>query len=96
MANRIRGNLVIIDSSAINLSLPTNCRIQAASFWGVDTTSRLIIVLASNTLDSVIPLSNQTHFPGLSGLSFGQGGWCVADTLRVLNLTAGTGYLYLT
>lgn len=96
MANRIRGNLVIIDSSAINLSLPTNVRIQAAALYGIDTTSRLIITLASSTLDSVIPLSNQTHFPGTSGMSFGEGGWCVADTLRVMLLTAGTGYLYLT
>ena len=96
MTNRIRGNLVIIDSSAINLSLPTNVHIQAASFWGSDTTARLILVLASDTRDSVVALSNQTHFPGLSGIAFGEGGWCVADTLRVLNLTAGTGYLYLT
>ena len=94
MANRIVGNVIIVDSATINLPY-VNANIRGVALYGVDSTSRLNITYVSSTLDTIFALGNQINSPGLSGLTFGGDGFQVADTMRVLTLTAGTGYIYL-
>ena len=94
MANRVVGNVIIVDSATINLPyLAAN--IRGVALYGTDSTSRLNITYVSSTLDTIFALGNQINSPGLSGLTFGGNGFLVTDTMRVLTLTAGTGYIYL-
>lgn len=95
MANRILGNVYLLDSGLQTLSFPTKASIRAIALYGADTTARLVLTLVSDTRDAVVALANPVHFPNTTGITFGgDTGWAVADTLRVLNLTAGTGYIY--
>ena len=94
MANRIAGNVLIVDSSLSNLPY-LNARVLAASFYGSDTTARLTITYVSSTLDSIIAFAPNVTGGGPWSANQVLGGVQVADTMRVLLLTAGTGYLYL-
>lgn len=94
MANRIVGNVYIIDSGLISLTWPSAAKIGAVAFWGVDSTSRLTVTLSSDTRDSIFALSNQANVPGLSGITFGYQGWSCPNQPYILNLVAGTGYIY--
>ena len=93
MANRIVGNVYIIDSATINLDY-LSARIRGVALYGTDSTSRLTLTYASSVSDSIVALGNQINSPGLSGISVGGDGFAVADTMRVFTLTAGTGYIY--
>ena len=93
MANRVVGNVLIVDSATINLPY-FNMNVRGVALYGTDSTSRLNLTYVSSTLDTVFALGNQINSPGLSGMTFGGPGFAVADTLRVLTLTAGTGYIY--
>lgn len=93
MANRIAGNVYIIDSGSISLPWPgTHVKIQGVGFYSTDTSGELQLTMASNTLNIVFWLRNNNNQPYflpqyLGGVNFEQ--------LRVQILTAGTGFLYL-
>lgn len=93
MANRIVGNVYIIDSTLTNLSY-LFAKIRGVALYGTDSTSRLTITYVSSTADAIFALGNQINSPGTTGITFGGDGFTVADTMRVLLLTAGTGFIY--
>ena len=94
MANRIRGRVYIIDSATINLDyLPMP--ILGVGFYGIDTTARLVLTLASNTLDSIVAMAPDVLGANPWSKFYPMGGWLISDTLRVLQVTAGTGYIYI-
>lgn len=93
MANRIRGRVYIIDSATINLDyIPM--QITGIGFYGVDTTARLNLVLASDTRDSIVAFAPDVLGGNPWSKFYPMGGWMVSDTLRVLTLIAGTGWIY--
>lgn len=94
MANRIVGNIYIIDSGLQNLAY-TNHKILSVGFYGTDSTATMTLTYASNTNDSIIAFgpSAATAKPWQEYAELG--GVYVSDTIRVLNLVAGTGWLYL-
>ncbi len=94
MANRLVGNVYIIDSGTINLVWPTNAAVAGFTLYGTDSTSRMNITYASNISDSVVSLANPVNTPQLVGVSFGVNGVHFDQQLRVNTLTAGTGYIY--
>lgn len=105
MANRLVGNVIIIDSAMGNqfiLQLAnssmqlTNFHANAVMFWSSDTTGRMIIsgVDTSNHLVSLGWLNGGAGFaPATQGTQFGQK-QTVAD-LKIPTLTAGTAWIYL-
>ncbi len=94
MANRIVGNIYIIDSGLQNLAY-TNHKLLAVGFFGSNSASTMTLTMASNTLDSIMAFANITA-GSASWHDYAQlGGVYVSDTIRVLNLVAGTGWLYL-
>ena len=95
MANRIRGNVYIIDSSGIALD-QIDMRISSICLFGNDTSARLILTHQATTTDSIIQLANPSHNPLMVGVSFGGNGWDNDQQLRVQSLVAGTGYIYFT
>ena len=72
-----------------------NMKIASAAFYGANTTSVMNIVMASNTLDSVIAFAPNVQGAGAWQANMQLGGVLFADTLRVQALVLGTGYLYL-
>lgn len=94
MANRLVGSVYILDTTTANLSY-INGRISAIGFYGADTTARLTLTYVSSTLDSIVAFAPATlgSIPWDDHKSFGPG-FQMADTMRVLNLTAGTGWIY--
>ena len=88
MANRIVGNVYIIDSAsgATALSFPKQGLIKNISFIASDTTGLLELALVT-TADVVVRLSNSK-----TELELGDGVWF--EPFIVKTLTAGTGYIY--
>jgi len=94
MANRIRGNVYILDSGSINLSWPNKANVTGFAFYATDTTSVINITLVTDSADSVFAAANPNNTPVLTGISFGKPVE-FGSQLRVHVLTAGTGYIYL-
>lgn len=95
MANRLVGNVIILDTSADNFTVPSNMKIAAVALYGLDTSSRLTLTYPTSA-DSFVSLSNQNALPGLSSITFGSNGvYFSAAFLRVDTLIAGTGFVYL-
>lgn len=95
MANRIVGNVYIVDSALNNVSLPwpQGGRIQTIRAWfsatnglvrftGSDTTNAICIL----TPDANMPVSGTTPESHLGGVRF--------DEMKVPVITAGTAWIY--
>lgn len=94
MANRIVGNIYIIDSGLQNLSY-INHKLLAVGFYGANSASTMTLTMVSSTLDAIVAFANITA-GSASWADYAQlGGVYVSDTIRVLNLVAGTGWLYM-
>lgn len=107
MANRIVGNVIIIDSAMGNNFILTsanqaiqisNIHANAVMFWSSDTTGRLIISSADTTnhlvsLGWLVSGTGGGLAPSNQSTQFGQK-QTVSD-LKVPTLTAGTAWIYL-
>ena len=111
MANRLNGNVIIVDSamgnsfildSATLIRNLTQYKLQAVSFFMLDTSASLIITQANTSLDVVVNmnmvtvgiLSNNGAVVNNPNRVIFPYGLRVSD-LKVPTITAGTGYLYL-
>ncbi len=104
MANRIVGNVLIVDSAMGNASILTGVnqlifyRANAVAFWSSDTTGRLIIS-AADTSNHIVSLgwtvngAGTGFSPSTQSTQFGQ--HQTLDSLKVPTLTAGTAWIYL-
>lgn len=92
MANRIIGNVYILDTSSGNvpLPLPSKARVSAVKFWSTDTTG-LMRLSAANTTDIVVELANSQDDDNTVGIYLG--GVEFTD-LKLPTLTAGTAWVY--
>ncbi len=103
MANRIVGNVYIIDSqmgagAALIIGSPAwpkNAFIQAIGFWASSTASVWEMVFASNTAACCWKLAPETSPTPSAGtfVSMNLGGVSF-DELRCKTLTTGTGFIY--
>lgn len=97
MANRIAGNVLIIDSAMGNApvllssSQIKNFKLGSVAFWSSDTTGSLILALAS-TADVILRLGNSVNNGNTTGIILN--GVNLHD-LKVPVLTAGTAWCYL-
>ena len=103
MANRLRGNVFIIDSSegAAPLEIPAQAKLLGVGFWASGTNASMIITIG-NTTDTLIRYNYQIVTVATNNGVVMEpawqytylGGFYVADTLRAGTVTSGTGYLY--
>ena len=99
MANRIEGNVYIVDSAMGNQGLKgvgssgwlENSKINAISFWSSDTTGRVIFT-GTTTTNSIVVLTNPNDDPTTVGCFLG--GITFSD-MKCPTLTAGTAWIYL-
>ena len=100
MANRIVGNVVIIDSGMGNAFVLTSAnqavnvselKVATIAFWSTDTTGNLVLS-AVDTTNQIIRLTNPNDDPTTVGAVLG--GVNFKD-LKVPALTAGTAWIYL-
>ena len=111
MANRINGNVIVVDSamgnsfvldSATLLRNLGQYKIQAVSFFMLDTSASMILTQANTSLDVVFNsnmltvgiLSNNGAMVQNPKQMIFPLGLRVSD-LKVPTVTAGTGYIYL-
>lgn len=100
MANRIVGNMYIIDSQtgAANALQPgsaswlDNKLVTAFCLVGADTTAVLELVFASQTDTTAVYLNGSRNVRHSEWSSFGDA--CYFRELRCKTLTAGTGLIY--
>ena len=108
MANRINGNVIIVDSAMGNAVLLTSANqainidelsVSAFGFWAVDTTSAILLTEANTALDIVFL---QGYFVNGAGTSTNPRMITTSfanpvkfGNLKVPTLTAGTGFIYL-
>lgn len=107
MANRIVGNIYIIDSqqaATVPLAWPSNAKIATVAFWSGDTSGRLIMTMGGNSNNAVISMGHLVHGQAASGnlisitpaTQWGSFSPAVYfDQLAVATLTAGTAWLYM-
>ena len=107
MANRIVGNVYIIDSqqsATVPLAWPSNAKIATVAFWSGDTSGRLIMTMGGNSNNAVISMGQLIHAqtitsnlltigPATQSISYSPGVYF--DQLAVSTLTAGTAWLYM-
>lgn len=100
MANRIVGNVYIIDSSLgagnpliINTGAwLDNLMVSAFAFWGTTTNSEIELVFASATDSTAFRCGHAQNVPDMTWGSFGEGVYF--KELRCKTLTTGTGFIY--
>lgn len=102
MANRIVGNIYIIDSASgatTDLAWPSNLKCKSAAFWSSTTAGELILTMGGTNNQvihfsflTLLAASNTSVVPATQSLSFGDGVYF--DALAVGTITAGTGFLY--
>lgn len=94
MANRIVGNVYIIDSANGNTAIPwlDGTKIATITFWSSDSTGKLQITGAS-TADVLFQVTNPVNVPNTVGAYLG--GNYFKDVVKILTLTAGTAWVYL-
>ena len=109
MANRINGNIIIVDSAMGNslMLLPpknlSDYRVGAISFFAISTLANIILTNANTSTDvvfncnyitiGILSANNGFVVNNPQQVTF-PGGLRVSD-LKVPTLTAGTAYLYL-
>lgn len=104
MANRISGNVYIIDSqtgagAALmpgSSSWPLHsAKIQSVAFWSSDTTGLWEMVFAADTTSIAFKITPDTAPIPVSGAVMQMIFDCISfDELRCKTLTAGTGFIY--
>src|SRR3990167_10583602 len=96
MANRVVGNVYIVDSALNNVSLPWNqgARVQSIRAWFLDTTG-LARFTGSDTTDAVCILTpNNAPTPSSGGHDEANLGGIRFDEMKIPTLTAGTAWIY--
>lgn len=102
MANRIVGNVYIIDSST-GAGNPLimggnsgawldNILVSAFAFWGTDTTAAIELVFANDTASTAFRSGHGYANANLNWSSFGEAVYF--KELRCKTLTNGTGFIY--
>lgn len=95
MANRIVGNVYILDTGSGNVPLPwpRDAKVMSIAFWGANTAS-IMQIAAGDTSNVLItlagPINNAVGGTTIAPL----GGVYFADTLTLPVLTAGTAWIY--
>ena len=92
MANRIVGNVYIVDSAAIALTDGQTLKIASIAFYSTDTSGEFKIVSQANTANALIHIRNNQNQPFTLPLFLGG---MYLENLRVQTCTAGTGWFYL-
>ena len=107
MANRIVGNIYIIDSqqaATVPLPWPSSAKIATVAFWSGDTSARLIMTMGGNSNNAVISMGQLVHAQAITSnlLTIGPATQFASfspavyfDQLAVATLTAGTAWLYM-
>ena len=105
MANRIVGNIYIIDSqqaATVPLAWPSNAKVAAAAFWSQSTAGELIMTMGGNSNNAVIKMGYLNQAVATTGLAVTQATQWASfspgvyfDQLAVSTLTAGTAWLYM-
>lgn len=108
MANRIVGNVIIVDSAMGNVVLLTSANqavnldelsVSAFGFWSVDTTSAIILTEANTATDLVyiqgyfVNGAGTSTNPRMTFSSFAKP--VKIGNLKAPTVTAGTGFIYL-
>lgn len=108
MANRLNGDVIIVDSAMGNTPILgatsnlTAFRVGAISFFSLDTSGTVTITRANTSLDVVFK-SNHVSVGILSNngavvvnpMHFAYPGGIKTNDLKVPSLVAGTAYIYL-
>ena len=95
MANRIVGNVYIIDSGQTLTGLPwsnAGYNIQSAVFYATDTTGEIVLAEAADTTNVLIRIRSNQNQPFTFPLYLGG---CRFERLTPILVTAGTCFLYL-
>ena len=101
MANRIVGNVLIVDSGMGNeLVLPGNniaeFQVSAIAVWGADTTAAITLTEANTATDLVYKFNANTTPGGGGGVNpLSLTHPIKVGDLKVPVLTAATGFIYL-
>ena len=92
MANRLVGNVYIVDSALNFVALPWNqgARVKSISAWFLNATGEVNFTDA-NTADVLVRLTAPNTGAGYNTVYLG--GICF-DNLKVPTLTAGTAWIY--
>lgn len=98
MANRIVGNVLIIDSGMGNspVLIGNNINdyvISGIAVWGVDTTAAILLTEANTASDIVYKYNGNSTIAGVNPLVLAYA--IKVGELRVPVLTAATGFVYL-
>ncbi len=92
MANRIVGNVYIIDSGSLApIPFSSGTKIASVIFWSSDSTGTLRLA-TENTANVIMHLSNPINVPNTIGAYIG--GCYATNSLTVPTLTAGTAWIY--
>ena len=99
MANRLRGNVIILDSAMGNAYVLNSAAvvvdkqwaIQSIAFWSTGTDG-VIRFSHEDTTDVIVVLENPNQFDATVGIYLGG---VRLDELKVPTLTAGTAFIYL-
>ena len=96
MANRIRGNVIIVDSASISLDFPgasNTAQIGSIAFWSSNSTGLMEFSFQNNTADIIIKMQAPVNQPNTTTFRFPSR--IYLKNLRVNTLTVGTGFIYL-
>lgn len=96
MANRIRGNVMIVDTGAEDLEFPadTNCIFaNTISFWASDSTGLMEISLAAASNDIIVKMQSPVNQPNTTNMRFSEKQ--KFTRLHCNSITAGTGFFYM-
>lgn len=94
MANRIVGNVYIIDTVTGNTELPwlSGAKVGTITFWSSDSTGSLQIS-GINTTNILFRVSNPVNVPNTVGAYLG--GCFVNNVVKIQAVTAGTAWIYM-
>lgn len=100
MANRIVGNVYIIDSQSGALAPlksgdawpAADAYIHTVAFWSADTTGLFELVYAADSNNTAFLLANPNHFDATVDIHLGVP--VRFSELRAKTVTAGTGFIY--
>mgnify|MGYP001572601507 CR=1 FL=1 len=104
MANRLHGNIIIIDSAMGNLeavggtsSNITNYNIQSIAIWASSTLGSLVLTGANTATDVIVQLSyinaGSGIIPAIQSVNFPLG--LRVNNLKSTTVTACSGFVYL-
>ena len=95
MANRIRGNTIILDAAAA-VPFPGSgreVRCAGIAFWASDSTGTMVLAETNSTSDVMIIMASPINSPNMTRLDFAAP--VTFNPLTVNTLTAGTAWLYM-